>query len=141
MEYTDVEEADLRGLFNSFRLLYSDTTDDWTFEVPKMIQADYRGLPSGSVVVIGTNSSPLDGLYEIEAKTIPNLMRVTNKKLMQTDNGINFPFDHYRFVHLDSFKKKCIIDKIAEYSNIFDEQELLTKLQGEYEQYIARKQN
>lgn len=141
MEYTDVEEADLRGLFNSFRLLYSDTTDDWTFEVPKMIQADYHGLASGSVVVIGTNSSPLDGLYEIEARTIPNLMRVTNKKLMQTDNGINFPFDHYRFVHLDSFKKKCIIDKIAEYSSIFDEQELLIKLQGEYEQYIARKQN
>ncbi|MBE8714792.1 ABC-three component system protein [Sphingobacterium hungaricum] len=141
MEYTDVEEADLKKLFNSFRLLYSDTTNDWTFEVQKMIHADYHGLPSGSVVVIGTNSSPLDGLYEIEAKTIPNLMRVTNKGLMQTDNGIKFPFDHYRFVHLDSFKKKCIIDKIAEYSHIFDEQQLLTKLQEEYEQYIDRKQN
>ncbi|SDH03843.1 hypothetical protein SAMN05421827_11575 [Pedobacter terrae] len=141
MEYTDVEEADLKQLFNSFRLLYSDTKDDWTVEVQKMIQADYHGLPSGGVVVIGTNSSPLDGLYEIEAKRIPNLLRVTNKKLMQTDNGINFPFDHYRFVHLDSFKKKCITDKIAEYSNIFDEQELIIKLQGEYEQYITRNQN
>lgn len=138
IRYNAFDETELAEIFDSFRLLFSDTKEDWTRELQSMIYSDYKGLKKGGVVVISTIKSPLGNLYEINAGKIPKLMRANvDKKKMKTDDGINFPFDHYRFVHLDSFKKKCIMDKLAEYENILDEQELLLKLQEEYGQYIS----
>lgn len=138
IKYNAFDKAELGDIFNSFRLLFSDTKEDWTRELQSMIYSDYKGLKKGGLVVISTVKSPLGNLYEINSGKIPKLMRANvDKKKMKTDDGINFPFDHYRFVHLDSFKKKCIMDKLAEYETILDEQELLLKLQEEYGQYIA----
>lgn len=140
MEYDDFNEGNLKEIFNSFRLLFSDTDKDWTHELQNMIYSDYRGLPAGGLVVVGTRTSPLGDNFEIEAGKIPNLMKAqTQRKFLKTDDGINFPFDHYRFIHIDLFKKKCILSKLEEYREILDEDRLIAKLQEEYEQYIKRR--
>jgi hypothetical protein len=141
LDTKDLTQEVLDEIFSSVRLLYSATKEDWTNELQNIIYSDYHGLPHGGLVVVATNSTPLGGLFEIVQGRIPQISRVTNKKQMRTDDGINFPFDHYRFVHLDCFKNKCILDKLEEYRTIFDEQELINKLKAEYEQYISRNQH
>jgi len=126
----------ISDIFNTYRLLYSDTKNDWTSELQNLVYSDYRGLPVGGTVIVGTAHRPSYS-YEIEKGKIPKITRATEKKLMKTDDGINFPFDSYRFVHIDYFTDKCLKDKMADYEDILDEQELIEKLKEQFNELFT----
>jgi len=121
------------AVFNSYRLLYSDNPGDWTEELQNLVYSDYRGLPIGGTVIVGTPNKP-NYKYEIEKGKIPKITRATEKTMMKTDDGINFPFDSYRFVHIDYFTNKTLIDKLQDYGEIVDENELITKLKEQFDE-------
>jgi len=126
-------DENLTSVFNRFRLLYSDITGDWTEELQNLVYSDYRGLPIGGTVIVGTPNKP-NYRYEIEKGKIPKITRATEKILMKTDDGINFPFDSYRFVHIDYFTDKSLKDKLQEYEEIVDENELVRKLKEQFDE-------
>lgn len=129
-----VKEANLTILqlnetFDSIRLKYLDT-NDWTDFIPnKLSKSDYLGLQPDSTVIISTRMPP-ERPFIIPKGRIVDITRVYDKSGFRTDKGID-PFTSFNFVHLDYFKKKCIIDKMAAYQNL-SEQEFLTLLKKEY---------
>ena len=138
VKYDVFGEKELAEIFDSFRLLFTKTEQDWTHEIPNMIYSDYKGLKNKGLVIIGSPLPPAGRTYEIQPGQIPRLDRVNlQKDRMKTDEGISFPFDHFRFIHLDYFKRKCITDKLDEYSQLVEEDKLLLKLKDEYAKFFV----
>jgi hypothetical protein len=119
----------LNETFDSIRLKYLDT-NDWTDFVPnKLSKSDYLGLQPDSTVIVSTRTAP-ERPFIIPKGKIVDIARTYDKSGFRTDKGID-PFTSFNFVHLDYFKKKCIIDKMAAYQNL-SEQEFLALLKNEY---------
>ncbi len=119
----------LNEIFDSIRFKYLDT-NDWTDLIPnKLSKSDYLGLQPDSTVIVSTRMPP-ERPFIIPKGKIVDIARVYDKSGFRTDKGID-PFTSFNFVHLDYFKKKCIIDKMASYQNL-SEQEFLTLLKKEY---------
>lgn len=119
----------LNEIFNSIRFKYLDT-NDWTDLIPnKLSKSDYLGLQPNSTVIVGTKMPP-ERPFIIPKGRIIDIARVYDKDGFRTDKGID-PFTSFNFVHLDYFKKKCIIEKMVSYQNL-SEQEVLTLLKKEY---------
>lgn len=135
----DLTEGELENIFNSTRLIWTNTTGDWSDELTNMVYSDYKGLKKNGVVIVGISTTPADGeTYLIENK-IPHIAtaiktrkRELDRNLLQIDEGISFPLDDYKFVHIEYFKKKAIISKHLEYAEIIDDNILLEKLRTEY---------
>jgi len=133
-------ENSLIDIFNNIRLIYSDTNGDWSDEISNMIYSDYRGLKKNGVVIIGVAKPPADDETYILEKSIPHIGNVIksqrnghNRDLLQIDDGINFPLDSYKFIHIEYFKKQAIIKKHVDYANIEDDSILIAKLKSEYQ--------
>lgn len=119
----------LNEIFDTIRLKYLDT-NDWTDFIPnKLSKSDYFGLQPDSTVIVSTRMPP-ERPFIIPKGKIVDIARVYDKSGFRTDKGID-PFTSFNFVHLDYFKKKCIIDKMAAYQNL-SEQEFLALLKIEY---------
>ncbi len=119
----------LSEVFDSIRFKYLDTSD-WTDLIPnKLSKSDYLGLQPDSTVIVSTRMPP-ERPFIIPKGKIVDIARVYDKSGFRTDKGMD-PFTSFNFVHLDYFKKKCIIDKMASYQNL-SEQEFLTLLKKEY---------
>lgn len=131
------EESDMKDIFNSYRLLFGQNDKDWSYERQNILFSDYFGLKQNGLVIVAT-TAPLarTSTYAIEPGKVIDLRRATPSGKMQTDEGIKFPFDHYRFVHIEIFKQSMIMDKIEEYTQIFDSEVLINKLKLEYEAHI-----
>jgi len=129
-----ISAGDLDDLFNSVRLLHSDSDKDWSGEIRNIIYSDYKGLADKGVVVISMRKPPANNEYFIDGN-IPQI--ATAKKNRERDKllinqGMIFPFDHFKFVHMDFFKGKSIIEKHLDYSTLEDDQQYLDKLKQEY---------
>ena len=124
------EASEIAQVFNSYRLLFSDTDKDWTYEIPNLLHSDYRGLPKGSTVIVGTVAKPHRSI--IPMGRIPRIDYVPDKARMKTDEGISYPFNSYDFVHINYYTGQCLIEKLDEYKDIFDEDELIAKLKIQY---------
>lgn len=119
----------LNEIFDCIRFKYLDTSD-WTDLIPnKLSKSDYLGLQPDSTVIVSTRMPP-ERPFIIPKGKIVDIARVYDKSGFRTDKGMD-PFTSFNFVHLDYFKKKCIIDKMASYQNL-SEQEFLTLLKKEY---------
>jgi len=119
----------LNEIFDSIRFKYLDT-NDWTDLIPnKLSKSDYLGLQPDSTVIVSTRMPP-ERPFIIPKGKIVDIAKVYDKSGFRTNKGID-PFTSFNFVHLDYFKKKCIIDKMAVYQNL-SEQEFLALLKKEY---------
>jgi hypothetical protein len=132
-------EKSLKSIFNNIRLISTDENNDWSHQLTNMVYSDYRGLKKNGIVVIGISVPPADEETYTLDKGIPHIAYAikANRKshdrgLLQIDDGINFPLEDYKFIHIEYFKKRAIIKKHTEYAEILDDDELLEKLIVEY---------
>jgi hypothetical protein len=130
-------DAELNEIFNSIRLICSDTDADWSDELKNMVYSNYKGLRKNGVVIVGVNNAPADDItYVIDPERIPLIGKAHkdgyNSELLQIDDGIKFPLKDFRFIHIEYFKKKAIILKHEEWAAIETDEELLEKLKEEY---------
>lgn len=135
----DITEANLKENFNSFRILFSNTTKDWSAQFKEIIQSDLRGLTQNGCIIVSTKSKP--DKYVIPSHAIDDIIRANNVQAgeMMIDEGIEHPFKSYKLIHLYAFQKKCIIEKEEDYRdyNSLSEQELIAKLKAEYEELLG----
>lgn len=119
----------LNEIFDCIRFKYLDT-NDWKDLIPnKLSKSDYLGLQPDSTVIVSTRMPP-ERPFIIPKGKIVDIAKVYDKSGFRTNKGID-PFTSFNFVHLDYFKKKCIIDKMGAYQNL-SEQEFLALLKKEY---------
>lgn len=129
----------IKEVFNNIRLISVDGDGDWSDQLTNMVYSDYRGLKKDGIVIIGISKPPADEETYILDKRIPHIANAITEKrkghdrgLLQIDNGITFPLEDYKFIHIEYFKKKAIIKKHTEYADILDDDALLEKLIVEY---------
>ena len=129
----------IKEIFNNIRLISVDGDGDWAEQLTNMVYSDYRGLKKDGIVIIGISKPPADDETYILDKRIPHIASAITEKrkghdraLLQIDNGITFPLEDYKFIHIEYFKKKSIIKKHTEYADILDDDVLLEKLITEY---------
>ncbi|WET67956.1 ABC-three component system protein [Sphingobacterium sp.] len=130
-----IEDQDLEALFNTVRLLHSDSDKDWSSELTNIVYSDYLGLADKGTVVISTRKPPASDDQYIIHGNIPQIAsakKLRDREKLKINEGMIFPFDHYKFVHMDYFKGKSISRKHAEYSALDTDQEYLDKLKLEY---------
>lgn len=130
-----IAEKDLEDLFNTVRLLHSDSDKDWSSELSNIAYSDYLGLADEGTVVISTRKPPArDDQYIIDGNIplIASARKTRERHKLKINDGKIFPFDHYKFVHMDYFKGKSISRKHDEYSALETDQEYLDKLKLEY---------
>ncbi len=139
----DYTERGIQKIFNKIRLLCSDTSNDWSRELTNMIYADYKGLPKGSKVIIGTSVAPLANSYKLNGeimqidRVIKDEKSKVDRQMLQIDKGVTFPLSDYEFIHIAYFKHGAIIDKNNDYGALLDdEQKIFAKLQEEYKELI-----
>ncbi|WP_430412339.1 ABC-three component system protein [Kordia sp.] len=126
----------LSEIFDTIRLKYSDE-DDWTNLLrTDLLNSDYRGLKPDSTVIVSTKKPPL-GNFILPKDRIPRDLRVVSKRGLQIDNGVRNPYEDFNFVHLEFFKKECIIKRLESYENIHDEDELLQILKQQYDELFS----
>lgn len=132
----------IKDIFNNIRLISVDGDGDWSDQLTNMVYSDYRGLKKDGIVIIGISKPPADEETYILDKRIPHIANAITEKrkghdrgLLQIDNGITFPLEDYKFIHIEYFKKKSIIKKHTEYADILNDDELLEKLIVEYKIY------
>jgi hypothetical protein len=132
-------EDNVKDVFNSIRLICSDSQRDWSEELTNIVYSDYRELKKNGTVVIGISKPPADDETYILEKKIPHIANAIkaekqelDRSLLRIDDGINFPLEDYRFIHIEYFKKQAIIKKHADYAEIEDDAILLEKLKTEY---------
>ncbi|SDX52554.1 ABC-three component system protein [Flavobacterium degerlachei] len=137
----------IKEIFNNIRLISVDGDGDWSDQLTNMVYSDYRGLKKDGIVIIGISKPPADDETYILDKRIPHIANAIkdNKKshdrgLLQIDDGISFPLEDYKFIHIEYFKKKSIIKKHAQYADILDDDVLLQKLIIEYKILIEDEQ-
>ncbi|MFA0960376.1 ABC-three component system protein [Roseivirga sp. BDSF3-8] len=124
----------LSDIFDQYRLLFSDTNGDWCHEIPKLVYSDYKGLKKGGLVIVGVEKPPEDETYIIDG-SIPLIAQVRStqdRDQLKIDDGFGFPFDEFKFIHIDFFKKESIIKRHQEYAAINKDQDLLDKLRVVY---------
>lgn len=135
-EYT---EEGLKEIFNTTRLICSDTKQDWADELSNIAYSNYHDLKKNGTVVIGISKPPADGETYILDKKIPHIANAISEQkkkhdrgLVQIDKGSNYPLEEYKFIHIEYFKGPTIIKKHLEYANISDDKVLIAKLKDEY---------
>jgi hypothetical protein len=135
----DYTEEKIKDIFNNIRLISVDGDGDWSEQLTNMVYSDYRGLKKDGIVIIGISKPPADEETYILDKKIPHIANAIKESrkshdrgLLQIDDGINFPLEEYKFIHIEYFKKRSIIKKHVEYAEILDDNELLEKLIVEY---------
>lgn len=139
IKYDNFSGDELPEIFDSIRLIYSDTEEDWATEIKNIVYSDFKGLPKDGIVIVGMSKPPEDETFIIN-KTIPMIAHAKknqDRDRLKIDAGINFPFDDFKFVHIDYFKGKSIIKKHAEYSSLDDDATLLQKLKEEYTKFYG----
>jgi hypothetical protein len=135
-EYT---EEGLKEIFNTTRLICSDTKQDWADELSNIAYSNYHDLKKNGIVIIGISKPPADGETYVLDKKIPHIANAISEQkkkhdrgLVQIDKGSNYPLEEYKFIHIEYFKGPTIIKKHLEYANISDDNLLITKLKDEY---------
>lgn len=132
--------SELLDIFNNHRLLCSSTQKDWCCELKNLMYADYKGLSENAVVIVGVKESPEDGEYEIN-NLLPSIAYVRDNRdrdKMRIDRGMNFPFEDFKFVHIDYFKKGTIVENHSEFADLGTDKQILNKLREEYEKAFRR---
>jgi hypothetical protein len=136
LNYKVFDDSELSKIFNSYRLIFSNTTDDWTFLTKELLYSDYHGLKPKSIVFVGTNSTPLNH-YILPQDKIRDIGRVYDKDNIKTDEGIH-PFTHFTFIHIDYIRKYCIINKLQKHPKIIEEKKLFDTLKEEYNELFKK---
>lgn len=131
--------ANVKELFDSVRLLFSGSPKDWSSELINMVYSDYKGLADKGTVVVAMSTPPKDGVYVIN-KSIPSITDARNirdRDRILINKGLSFPFDHFKFVHIDYFKGGTIVNKHADWAELTTDEEYLEKLRKEYERLFT----
>ncbi|MFY0632097.1 MAG: hypothetical protein JXR05_17185 [Flavobacteriaceae bacterium] len=132
----DINNDVLSEIFNTARLKYSDK-DDWTDLIrTDLLNSDYLGLKPDSTVIVSTKKTP-EYTFRIPKERLVNIVKVPDKRGIRTDDGISHPFNSFNFVHLEFFKKECIIQRLDSYENINDQNELLQILKQQYDELFS----
>lgn len=133
----NIDDSLLSDIFNSVRLKYSGKNVDWTYLFREdLLNSDYLGLKPNSTIVVSTNNPPIGNLVLPRAKILNNI-GIVPKKGLQIDNGVKSPYDDFNFVHLEFFKKGCIVERLEKYEDIHNENELLLILKQQYNELFG----
>lgn len=131
IKYKNFGEKELIEIFCCFRLIYSDSAEEWTYLIKEeLLYSDYRGLKPDSNVFVGSKTKPL-GTLSIPRDKIRNIGKVYDKNRFKTDAGIH-PYTHFNFIHVTYLERVCIIEKLEQYAVIQDEETLLELLKNQY---------
>ena len=129
-------EDNLEELFNTHRLIFSNTTEDWSTQLENIVRSDFLGLKSDGKIVVGTNSVPRKSV--IPAGIVLDIVRGQNipKSELRIDEAVRHPLVDYKLIHIHAFQDICIINKSADYKDytVLDEEKLIEKLKNEYEE-------
>ncbi len=131
VKYKKFDQDELGEIFNSYRLIYSDSEKDWTFLLEDELKyADYNGLKAESNVFVGSKVAPVGNLF-LPRDKIRNIDKVYDKSKFKTDLGIH-PYTHFNFYHVSFLEKNCILEKLHSFEVIDNEQDLCEALKNEY---------
>lgn len=113
---------DLKELFKTIRLIYSDTDEDfWVKHIEDLLDVDYAELEEKGLVVVASNCPAISMHVFDPSKILPTINRCRNKYEIQSiniDNPSGFPFEKYRFANISAFKEDTIVNKYSEFINM-----------------------
>jgi len=135
LKSTSINEESLQELFNSHRLIFSNTTKDWSTEMGNIVRSDFTKINNDGKVIVSTNSIPEQCI--ISEGALPDIIRGSKpqRNELKIDQGSNYPLATSKLFHLHAFQRVCIIQKEIEYKDFSfeNENELLDKLKQEYD--------
>lgn len=143
---------DLEEIFNSCRLIYKDTDQDWLDSdfLRECLFCDYEGLKESGTVLIKTNKLPASakiGHYRIiKGEIIPRVDSLKEDYIhgnltSGVENIANaicdlrvFAFDKYNFIHFEYLKQFMLVEHCEDFREFtrLNEGDLLNKLKEEY---------
>jgi hypothetical protein len=131
VKYRKFGGDEMAEIFNTFRLIYSNSNEDWTYLIKEELPySDYKGLMPNSNVFIGSKVTPLN-IVKLPGDKIRDIGKVYDKSRFKTDAGIH-PYTHFNFYHVSYFDRVCIFDKLDKFETILNEAELCEALKTEY---------
>ncbi|GAB4038620.1 ABC-three component system protein [Spirosoma gilvum] len=136
---TQIDDSTIEDLFNSHRLIFSNTEEDWSTELENIIKSDFKGLHNDGKIIISTINPPV--ISVIPADYVTDIIReqsIPRDELM-IDEASDYPLVGHKLIHLTAFQRECIIAKSIEYKDYstLDENQLKAKLKEEYKQLFA----
>lgn len=134
-----VNAENIEEIFNSHRLIFSSTENDWSMELENIVKSDFKGLQIDSKIIVSTDKPPI--LNIIPKGWVPDIIRNQNipRAELMIDEATKYPLADFKLIHLAAFQKDCIVSKPLDYKdyNALNEDELLAKLKEEYESLFS----
>jgi len=141
--------SDFDSIFKHVRLLHSNGKNDfWVDHIDNIAKTNFGNLSKDGLVVVSSRRTPHRDHYILDPDTIiDQIDRIRfeyESNMEETPYGeeqdnitsaSNFPFDNYRFVHIEYFKQKSLIDEYADYTKM-NLTQILDKIRSKYEQVI-----
>lgn len=131
MQIIGSEGVELESLFNRTRLIFSETTEDWVFEISSIIRSDFKGLDEGGKIIVATNGSV--EIPRIKSKNLVSNIAQIQLEEFQIDRA-EHPLVKSDLLHLRAFQK-CVIGTAERYA-AFDNttiEDLMRQLREDYE--------
>ncbi|MBD3343178.1 MAG: hypothetical protein GF353_29035 [Candidatus Lokiarchaeota archaeon] len=129
------DKVNIEEIQNKNRLLFSETTDDWSCIFENILRSDFRGLKKKRNVFISTNSVPRKPV--INPKYAHDIARAYPIDDFKIDSG-SHPLKEFKLIHIDAFQSECIIKKELKYKkySALNNKKLRKKLRNEFEKII-----
>lgn len=146
-----VVKADFNELFNKLRLLHSETENDfWVEHLYDVGRTDFGSLADDGLVIISSRNVPRPGKYILDKAQILDEIGWVREEYEDTQPalpsygpeaidihcGTSFPYDKFKFIHIEYFKRKLIVEDFNDYAELSDPKAILNLLKQKYEQYI-----
>jgi hypothetical protein len=146
-----VVKADFEDLFSKLRLLHSETEKDfWIEHLHDVVNTDFGSLADDGLVIISCKNQPRAEQYILNKDDIleeigwvqfdPDPPAVTDTpygaEAVDIYAGGRSPFDRFKFIHIEFFKRKLIVEDFKEYAQLTNPIDILDRLKQKYEQYI-----
>ncbi len=129
---------ELSGIFNTVRLKYSHSNEEWTSLLSTEIAySDYRGLVKGGKVLIQTKRECREVTRIEKGEILSHIAAVLDDDQIKVDSGIDNPYAHFEFIHINHLTKACIIDRLSVYEKLIDKDEIVDALRIEYMQLFG----
>lgn len=140
-----ISHTEFETLKNKIRFFHSETDKDfWIEHLETMVNTDFGDLVQDGVVVVSSKKAPQNETFILDKDLIvakidrikkdydaANLQFVYGEEDTNITVGSEFPYDKYKFVHLEYFKQKAIVDEYKEYNNL-GVPDMLKILKGKY---------
>ncbi len=141
-------KSEFEKIFSEIRLLHSNTNSDfWMEHLEDISKTNFGNLSKDGIVIVSSKGLPHKDHYVLSKDSIPDIDRIRSnfesenieipygKEEINVANATNFPYDKYKFVHIEYFKQKLLVDNYKEYTNK-NFTDILKHLKEKYEEII-----